>query len=347
MPEQVEDSNGNVYIVDKIDAEEIKVHSKDLSSPIVHLHLYGGIWRFDNDEIAIFTSEKPNAAYWEAKVRKEYPKWIDCREPNESWQHFAQILPYLDHGKCSTGCLQRHLDVIANRRFKYILKYPQEFSKIQSYSAQKGYNDVYLWCLSLGNPPRHEDTYNAASGGHILILNIIEQTGFKVSNKELIFYAIRNGRLNVLQWLAERGVFPKKENANNAAEYGFVEILDWSEQNNYALPDQEGISRALLKGKTKVVQWGAKRGIYPSNQAEVERACQIGDLDKLKELYAKTKLTSYTYDACRYGHISILDWLETLGILPDSDDVEVAKDDQTRAWLSARGIEEEFCYCDF
>ena len=72
---------------------------------------------------------------------------------------------------------------------------------------------------------------------------------------------------------------PDQEGANLAAEFGYINVLEWMKKQKLPLPDQENIIWAAENGHIDVLEW-MKEQLSSSDSILLERKCGCIRMDK-------------------------------------------------------------------
>ena len=135
-----------------------------------------------------------------------------------------------------------------------------------------------------------------------------------LTKKDITKWAVANGHLEVLKWLAQtKNIYPSQFRATLAAMNGQLEVLKWLAGHNI-YPDRAGANSAAGKGHLEVLKWLAQtRNLYP-NQWGTNYAAENGQLEVLKWLAATINLypdQEGTNWAANNGQLEVSEWLAT------------------------------------
>jgi hypothetical protein len=145
-----------------------------------------------------------------------------------------------------------------------------------SYVIENNDIDSLSWLLKIGIREEYAGVIGvanintAACQGNLAMLELFSQYNIFPRDFETIAYC---GRLNILQWLVSKGIFPDKQTANGAASGGYINILEWilnlpKIYKNYipVLPSKRGANNAATHGHLEMLEWLDKIGILPDRE---------------------------------------------------------------------------------
>ena len=211
--------------------------------------------------------------------------------------------------------------------------------------AGDGHLRSLQWMADRGILPDRTGAELALQHNHSHVVKWLASKGILPDNPEA---AAENGNLDILQFLARRGVPMSVDVANAAATNGHFHILNWLESMGI-LPDVNGANEAILNaGGIKSLNWLEQRGILPNidganDAAGLNDSGAPGDVETLNWLEQRGILPDVrgANAAAREGDVNILNWLEQRRILPDVRGANAAAkngDQETLAWLAERRI---------
>lgn len=185
----------------------------------------------------------------------------------------------------------------------------------------------------------------AAEHGHIHILDYFAQLGI-LPDERAYHWAARSGRINVLDWLWNHGLVPDGDTASESnanfvevlvwlENHGVVlnewtpnyvtnsiEVLEWLEKEKGWLPTFEAADFAAGRGNMEMLEWMVEREIYPTEEGMINAAVDR-HLETIKWMVSRLGMkptSAVARAAAYYGHsIEILDYLEELGVIPNSE----------------------------
>lgn len=143
--------------------------------------------------------------------------------------------------------------------------------------------------------------------------------------------AIRQGRLDYLimtiahfdyvdPWVTRNNYHFSEIDANRAAYYGQINVLEWANRNGIIL-DNITANNAARGGQINVLDWLYKRGIYPNGIA-LFYAMNAGNKDVMAWLLDHGmwpfNVEKIADDAMRKGNMAMLEMLSARGIFPSN-----------------------------
>lgn len=230
-----------------------------------------------------------------------------------------QILLPLDYESLINACqTNKDLDAICQDQYFWKLKVEHDYGSVtKDKPTNISYRQQYFDLVIIDN---QEDAANdAAENGRLDILKWLAQRGVYPDVEIGVDLAAINGHLEVLKWLAQHNIYPDQEGVNGAAEKGYLEVLKWLAQRNLH-PDQDGANDAAGAGQLDVLAWLEQQDtpIRPDEYGVID-ATHGGQLEVLKWLaqrgvYPDQRVAD---EAAIYGHLNILKWLaQTMNINP-------------------------------
>ena len=162
---------------------------------------------------------------------------------------------------------------------------------------------------------------------------------------DALYIPTEEDRINQIQANANQGRMPTVDDANLAARYGFLRILQWFSTFNPPLyPDRVGITAASENGQWKVLQFLTEKGLKP-DQDWVNPAVQNGQLDAMVWAIQQGVYPDiYVVDeAARRGYLEIIQFLSRLPnkILPSEKGFALARqygECTVVDWLDKQGV---------
>jgi len=213
------------------------------------------------------------------------------------------------------------------------ITYQQELFDLISMSpntgAEKGRWDVLLYLESQGKLPDHDGYVAAIKNGYVDVLewlkskniNSIPKNRFLVQNNPRVRqeanYAAMYGQVKVLDWLAQQGIFPDEDAIDNAVMYGHINVLEWLEQHEITpqtRPPTIAFNKAVEKGYLDVLKWLAKYNILP-NDLGVALAAKKNQIDILEWLSTKGIYPQMSYLDLKYLKPETIQWLKSKNLI--------------------------------
>ena len=160
-----------------------------------------------------------------------------------------------------------------------------------------------------------------------------------------LYIPTEDDRINQIRANASQGKFPDLTEANLAARYGYLRLLQWLSTFTPAIyPDTTGIALASINGHWQVLRWLVQRGITPT-QDWANYAIQNGQLDTMiwaiqQGIYPDINSVD---EAARQGYLEIIQFLSRLPtkILPSNRGFELARQHGECTvvdWLDKQGV---------
>jgi hypothetical protein len=211
-----------------------------------------------------------------------------------------------------------------------------------SMAAQHGHIHILDYFAAKGILPDERAYHWAARAGLIDVLDWMWNHDLE-PDEDTITESEANS-IDVLMWLEDHGMMLDTWAANSVSED--IRTLEWLERRDI-LPDVNGANLAAGRGNIKFLHWMAERGIYPDDVGLTE---SVGNSEVFFWIIKQgVQPTVYTANvAARHGCIDILDYLESIGILPEKELTDYAIEyiiethNTTPSiildWLLARGI---------
>ena len=245
----------------------------------------------------------------------------------------------LDYSSLLSACrVNVYLNSICQDDYFWRLKVERDFgAEVLPYKPQdENYAQQYRYLLNMSRKPKirldlslsksWDDPRILAIGNErIDALIILERYGIHFGKDDANQVAAQ-GRLEVLEWLAQRGILPNQTGANWAAEYGHLPILEWLGQRDI-LPNESGAGFAAENGHLEVLEWLAQREILPDEEFASEILNQ-GRLNILEWMidHGRTPGEYYLIEALikgvEKGDLSFVERLLARGVLPDLREVD-------------------------
>ena len=127
----------------------------------------------------------------------------------------------------------------------------------EHYAANLGRLRILQWLADHGVTLGWMDL--AAAGGHVDIMKWLAERGVPATRKGYV-EAIENGHLNVVQYfIDEFDLSPTVDDADWAATYGRLDILNYFEKLGVR-PSQQAAEDAPYRGNRDLVAWFSERG---------------------------------------------------------------------------------------
>ena len=182
----------------------------------------------------------------------------------------------------------------------------------------------------------HHTPNIAAERGLFKVLNWLKLRNI-YPNNEGADNAIKNRRMDVVFWLRSNRIYPTIKGANYAAENGDMDMLKLLEGMNL-IPNKCGNDGAALNGHLNVLEWMTNRQLSISERLGRGFRKHIGNKVFGGDEPIIDTLCAANF-AAKNGHIHVLNWLESHGIIPDTmHSTFGAGNVDTLLWLRARGI---------
>lgn len=122
--------------------------------------------------------------------------------------------------------------------------------------------------------------------------------------------ALLHGRLAVVEWLYEQGLFASKPHYyEHAIESGCIPLLDWLVAHNLAYDPYAEANYALKTGNLAIFQWAHQRGVaWPTSEETMRSAALLGYLPILQ--WARVPMTLEMFrDAAMLNRMDVLRWI--------------------------------------
>ena len=134
-----------------------------------------------------------------------------------------------------------------------------------NFAAMNNRLDTLIWLDQRGISPAQFGINMAIAKNNTEVLAYLSQKVHSLHPTiEAANLAVKYGNLSQIQWLKTKyGFIPNKYAADDAAERGYLNILQYLEHENI-LPDTFGANYALKFGHFDVLEWLIQRGIMPS-----------------------------------------------------------------------------------
>lgn len=193
-----------------------------------------------------------------------------------NWFEQQGILP--DQWGADLAAEHNHLPVLIWLQSRNI--FPTQHGLQQT--CFKGHLDVLKWMIDeLKMKPNLVSARMAAEGGHLKILKYFERMNIPMSN--CINRALKNGNLEVVEWLLQRKHWPKVSMINKICGKDRLNLLLILA--SFGLyPNKEGIDTAVETGQVKVVKWLLGMGILPTEHYTPNTALEKRHFEILKML---------------------------------------------------------------
>ena len=167
-------------------------------------------------------------------------------------------------------------------------------------AAINGQYDVLQWLEEITIIPKNNNAANLSiKNGHLNILEWLDRRGFLPSQDWIdeniidcpesnviaildwletmdifltrrgIYMAVRNARIDILEWMYIRGVTPGQRcvdgiiNNTHLESSTILQVLDWLEKRNI-FPSSAGADRAVREYNFDILDWLEKRDIFPT-----------------------------------------------------------------------------------
>ena len=126
-------------------------------------------------------------------------------------------------------------------------------------------------------------------------------------------HAAKAGRLDVLQYLYEKGCHWGTTTCAAAAKGGHLSVLEWAREKGCPW-DESTCAYAALGGHLAVLQWARENGC-PWNTGTCNLAANGGHLEVLEWLHEKgaPRSNDVFSHAAKGGHINVFQWLHANG----------------------------------
>jgi hypothetical protein len=255
----------------------------------------------------------------------------------------SQILLTLNYKDLINACrTNRDFNKVCQDDYFWRLKVEHDYGMLTQYKPPNiTHYQQYIDLMTTDDPNQ------AAREGRLDLLQWLAGRGV-YAHQYIIDDVAENGHLEVLKWLAQtENIYPSQYGANYAAENGHLGVLKWLAETKKLYPDQKGTNYAAVEGRLEVLKWLAQippKGIYPEKFG-ANSAAANGHLEVLKWLaqippkgiYPDLNGANY---AAGKGHLNILKWLAEHNIYPNQVGADLAiKNGQTEVskWLSQPG----------
>jgi len=203
------------------------------------------------------------------------------------------ILLELDYNSLKSACsTSRYLDKICQDDNFWTMKVRHDFGLdiIQMKPSEITSRQYYTYLVSAtpnhaalngllgalivfereGKLPNHIGANWAASRGNVDILDwLADRNIYPYGDGP--YTAVVGGHLNVLQWAHQRGLrmSPSEESLNLAAEWGHLDLLKWVADHLHLLPGEEGANLAAMRGQIGIVKWLATQGVNMNRYSDL------------------------------------------------------------------------------
>jgi hypothetical protein len=279
---------------------------------------------------------------------QEYPLLITDIKPSYIIADDYTLIPVDNHWMVQDYSVEHSVDFRTGSLSAYVPEITSQIllsldyeDLINACQTNKDFNkvcqDEYFWKLKV------EHDYGMLTQDKPLNITYRQQYIDLMTIEDLKF-AVLTGRLDLLKWLAKRGIYPDQRNANGAAYRGQLEVLKWLAQIRGVYPDQDGTNKAASMGRLEVLKWLAQtRDLYP-DQHGISNAVLKGKLEVLKWLVQVRKFYPDQWNAGRAasrGQLEFLDWLAQLNIYPDRrtvNDAALHNKSEVVEWLAEHNI---------
>lgn len=148
--------------------------------------------------------------------------------------------------------VNKHLELIALRQLA-LNRWGSTYLKL----TNKGEKDWYRDLIKLNK----KDVNKIAKKGRLDLLNFLANKNI-LPTKKGANRAAANDQLEIVQWLLAKKILPTKKGANGAAANDHLTMLFFLEKLGI-LPDVNGANKAAANGHLAVLLWLEKKNIYP------------------------------------------------------------------------------------
>ncbi len=155
---------------------------------------------------------------------------------------------------------------------------------ITCYGAAHNGNIIMLeWLIEKGCTFDDETTYDAACKGHFEIVKLLKEKYNCELSDCIPVFAIKFGRLDILQWSIENGcVFDESHGYYEAAITNNFDIIKWMQEMGYVL-DSDTCTGAIIGGHLELLKYLKDYGCeYDSSDLACNLASSYGHLHILK-----------------------------------------------------------------
>ena len=178
------------------------------------------------------------------------------------------------------------------------------------------YTDMHIMDISKLSPMINYAVKNGKMG----ILEWGERKGI-LPDYQAANYAISKNNLYLLDWLEKRHIFPNNVGANYAAKNGNITLLEHLSKSEI-FPNEWGANFAAGKGYIEILDWIEEHKLPLPNQKGANKAAKNGHIRILEWMKRRVRPPVDEIGAngaAGKGHIEVLKWLANLDVFPDQD----------------------------
>jgi hypothetical protein len=174
---------------------------------------------------------------------------------------------------------------------------------VWTFIGKEGYLNMLIWLNALNKKVHKNVLRSAASSGHLHILKWFDSMDwfrsvtqdFDTIGKTLTKHSAKGGQLDVLDWLAERGLLQWSKSASLlAAQEGHLSVLKWAFDRNLCIPSDSS-RYAAEYSHLDILDW-----LY-----SVRNKLYGGGLESWP-------ITAIIYSAASRGRLEVLEWFKNV-----------------------------------
>lgn len=142
---------------------------------------------------------------------------------------------------------------------------PVDKDQMSIEAAGNGHFSVFKWMRGHGCTYWCDKAYYvAAAGGHLDVLQYIDQARFSPSRLTMGQYAAKNGRINVLEWLCRFHIEGYSYITQLAIENDQPEVLDWwISRGGVIEPNLWWYDKSTRNASKRIIDWLSSHGYIP------------------------------------------------------------------------------------
>lgn len=255
------------------------------------------------------------------------------------------ILKLLPEHKVDQYLLQKIFDIgLINGHINIVnhLGYSFNQNSIDE-AAGKGHLHMLQWLVNNGYKFINSDAANLAYvNDHLNIVEWLQEIGVEINNK-ILYYAIRERKLELLDEFLDKGFHFTSEDANLAVEQGDVNLLIKIIQTN-VFPNNSAALYSAYKGDVNMLNLLEEINIHVDNMGYyANNAVEKQQIDMLNWLAARNRfpLPKTFTNAYNNNLTESVKWLKEHNILPEPNTMNIAvsrNDYDFLNWAAERGV---------